>query len=465
MRVKDWGKKSGYFWLPENPNHKIPGTLSIADGGKIELEVVGLFNEGIEEALNDNDDLTRIVGHIEKDGLITLDDCFYTNKNISLTGGITKSLVHVNRVFSGVAYEKNEYISFHSVSFSVECMDEWIGISGIKVMTNLENKTSLISYSPPDSLLYPLNNGMNLEISFAYTIPLGLQKTTEAKVTQKTYFRLSSDTLRPLADFTAIIYRLTNFLCFALDTTVSIKGLTAISNEIVRDIGNDKTLPVQISIYYQSNPFSEKEPDVNWYDMIFSFATIKDNAGEIFNKWIDAYDSIAPTLGLYFSTKIGAYKHLEGEFLALVQGLETYHRRISNETLMSNKEYSNLVDSIMENCPKENSEWLSGRLRYGNEISLSSRIKKTIEPFGKYIGSNSCRKKLIKKIVDTRNYLTHYDEALKEKAASGGELWILCIKMEAIFQLHFLKVIGFTEEEIDSVAKNSHPLKRKLDEK
>ena len=88
MRIKEEFKKSGYFWLPENEDKKIPGTLSILDGGNIELEVVGLFDESIE-ALNGNDDLKRINGHVEKDGFVTLEDCFYRNKNIAF-GGISK---------------------------------------------------------------------------------------------------------------------------------------------------------------------------------------------------------------------------------------------------------------------------------------------------------------------------------------------------------------------------------------
>lgn len=37
MRIKEEWKKSGCFWLPDNEDKKIPGTLSILDGGEIEL--------------------------------------------------------------------------------------------------------------------------------------------------------------------------------------------------------------------------------------------------------------------------------------------------------------------------------------------------------------------------------------------------------------------------------------------
>ena len=43
MRIKEDFKKSGYFWLPSAPDKKFPGTLSISDGGIIDLEIVELF--------------------------------------------------------------------------------------------------------------------------------------------------------------------------------------------------------------------------------------------------------------------------------------------------------------------------------------------------------------------------------------------------------------------------------------
>ena len=97
-------------------------------GGGIELEVFGLFDDSIN-SLNNDDNLDRIIGLVGKDGLVTLENCFYTNKNISF-GGISKSKICVNKVLSGVAYEQNEIVTFNSLSFSVDWLDEWIRISG-----------------------------------------------------------------------------------------------------------------------------------------------------------------------------------------------------------------------------------------------------------------------------------------------------------------------------------------------
>jgi ApeA N-terminal domain 1 len=461
MRIEEEYKKAGYFWLPDKQEKKIPGILTILDGGKIELETVGLFDE-ITNFLNNEFNLGRIVGHIEKDGLVTLEGCLYTKKNISY-GGIAKSLIHVHRVLSGVAYDKDEEVTFNTLSFSVDCIDEWVGISGINVVHDNDNKTATISYNPPSNFSYSLVNGMKLEVRFSYTLP-GWPNITEAKITQNAYFELISEKPRPLTDFTEVAFKITNLLCFAIDETVSLEGLIATSNEINRDVGNGKSYHIPIYVYYQSIPFSEKKPSVNKHEMIFTFGVIKENAENVFNKWLTAYESLAPALSLYFSTKIDAQKYLSGKFLALAQGLETFHRRISNEKLMDDSEFEDLVKSIMKHCPVEKADWLQGRLMYGNEINLGKRIKKIIEPFKEHIGTNEDRNKIIHKIVNTRNYLTHYDESLKSETVEGKDLFMLCMKMEAIFQLHYLKILGFTNEEVSNVVKNCYSLKRKLKE-
>ncbi len=347
------------------------------------------------------------------------------------------------------------------MSFSVDCLDEWIGISGINVNHDREYKTATISYAPPESISYELDNDMKLEIFFAYTLP-GSANTTEAKISQRVYFKLKSEELRPLDDFTEIAYKLTNLLCFAIDTTVALKNLSATSTEIQRDGGDGKKYPVPVKIFYPSIPFTEKVPNKNWHRMLFTYGTIKNNAQDVFNNWLRAYEIMAPALSLYFSTKNGGQKYLDGKFLALAQGLETYHRRTSDEQLMDSSDFKVLVSTILKNCPERHVDWLNGRLMHGNEINLGKRLKRIVEPFKDKLGTSKERGKLLRKIVDTRNYLTHYSDNLKDNSAGGDELLNLCQKMEVIFQLHFLKTIGFSEEEIASVVDNCYPLKQKM---
>ena len=460
MRIEEKYVKSGYFWLPERSDNKIPGILTIKDGGNIELEIIGSFDMSHTE-FNDFDNINRIVGNVENDGYVTLENCFYIEKSHSF-GGIDKSKIIAQQMYGGVAYDKDEKITFNTLLFSVDCIDEWIGISGFTNNNYLDLKTTTINYTQPENIIFQLDNGMQLEIYFTSRVPLG-NRIKEIKITQKAYFKLKSEILKPFSDFRDIVYKITNFMCFAVDDTVSIKDVSATSIELQRKMDEGKFYDIPIYIYYSSRPYSEKIPNKSWHQMLFTYGSIQSNAQDIFNNWLNAYDMLSPAIGLYFSTKTNSHKYLEGKFLALAQGLETYHRRTSDEKLMDINEFDSLVVNIIKKCPVEQQKWLQGRLKHGNEISFSKRLQLIIESFKEKFGNRDDRKRLIRKIVDTRNYFTHYDEDLKDKAATkGDELWSICEIMEVIFQLHFLKVIGFNDKEIDNVIENNHPLKEKL---
>lgn len=64
--------------------------------------------------------------------------------------------------------------------------------------------------------------------------------------------------------------------------------------------------------------------------------------------------------------------------------------------------------------------------------------------------------------MDTRNYLTHYSENLESFSVEGKTFGNFVKKLELIFTLHFLKIIGFTEEEIKLACKKNLPLRQKF---
>ena len=447
MRIKEEFKRLGYFWLPSAPDKKVPGTLSISDGGNIELEVVGRL-------IAFGDRVKRIVGQIERDRFVTLDNCRCESQEDSY--GIKKSFIRVNRAFIGAKYDEGEIPRFNSLVFSAEGLDEWVGISGINIDYQFEEHTSTISYQPPENIPLRLGDDMELSIAFGWTPP-GFPIIKEARISQKTYFKLASQEARELHDFISVIEKITHFLCFAIDQTVSVDSMSATYNDPRRDIGGGES----INIYYPSWPYSKDKPKTN-RSKLFEFEEIQNDAGSIINNWIEAYKQIAPTFNLYFLAKMGMQTYLAERFMALVQGLEAYHRRTSDEKQMDEAEFKELIDNLIDQCPPQKKEWLKGKLWYGNEVSLRHRLKNLIEPFEDVIEDWQKPKGLIDKIVNTRNYLTHYDLSLESKAAKDEELWPLCLKMELLFQLHFLQLIGFSYEQIDSLLASSPPLSWKV---
>ena len=464
MRIKEEFKRSGDFWLPSEPDRKERGELSISDGGAIELEVDGRFNVEPEALLRNR--LERIVGNIKnndgKNEFVTLDRCYY--KSPTTDGGSKPLIGVVGRVCTGEGY--NGESCFKAVTFSVEGIDEWVGKRGkrgINIVPQFEESAATISYKRPEDISIHLGKGMQLSIICGWktTLPPAIK---EATIRQKTYFKLVSEEARELDEFVSIAHKITTFLCFAIDKMVSLDSMEATSD---KDIGEGRTRPIRIDIYYPSQPYSTDEPKIHQDDMLFGFGQIQDDPEGKINNWLKAYERLNPTFDLYFSTQIGK-PYLTVRLLTLVQGLEAYHQRkcdekqmaeADDEKQMAEAEFKELFKNLMNQCPKEHREWLHRKLKRGKKVSLSSwslscRLRDLIEPFKEVFGNEDERRKLICKIKKERNYLTHYNPKDKSKAAKAQDLLYLCLKIELLFQLHFLRLIGFSPEQIDCLAKS-----------
>ena len=76
-----------------------------------------------------------------------------------------------------------------------------------------------------------------------------------------------------------------------------------------------------------------------------------------------------------------------------------------------------------------------------------------VTPFDDLFGSESARAAFVNRVVSTRNYLTHYDEGIKEQAVTdAGELLRLHFKLEALVQLHLLRLLEIDYDHIRQMA-------------
>ena len=80
-------------------------------------------------------------------------------------------IITADRVFTCIRYDGDASPCFNVVSFSVEGIDEWVGISGIEVDNRFEDSASTILYNRPGDISFNLKNDMQLLITFAWKPP------------------------------------------------------------------------------------------------------------------------------------------------------------------------------------------------------------------------------------------------------------------------------------------------------
>ncbi|MCY3737308.1 MAG: hypothetical protein OXG13_12950 [Gemmatimonadaceae bacterium] len=467
MRLSGPVEKPGFFWLPQDQENQVPGILRISKSGEATLEISYSYNPVLsllsEPPLGHSpvgSPIDRICG-IAGNSRLTLDRCFRVSGSQVSGDGVSTSTIRAEYAFLGVNFEEGEIVTFSSVQFSVEGLDEWLRISGFHTSEDWAEKRTAIDFTLPDEINHHLPDGFDLKLSFSATLP-AITAAMEARIVQKAHITLIPGDLRPLDDFLTLVLRLHNFLRLAIDKPISVDSVTGYSKEKTGSLAEGKTYQIPIKLFFQGPPYAEEKPETLWFRMLFSRRDVADQLEGMLCTWLKNYTVHESAFNLYFASISGASTYLESKFLSLVQGIEVLHRRAFPGTQMGKDEFAELLDMAVCAIPPDRREWLQDRLKYANELPLRRRIKQMVDPFKHSFGEARKRKSFVSKVTDTRNYLTHYDRALASRAVEGKDLWNLCLKLEALFQMHLLRLMGMGIDSIRSIANENQALRFKL---
>ena len=467
MKLSESIKRTGFFWLPEAPETRLPGVLSISETGEIVLEISYLSDDSkhritgsdridwdevvIISGIVDNEDIT-----LYKTGMIK------QNYHVPLSYGVSNIIFHVHFALFGFDYKNEKEIMLSSMKVSIEGLREWLFLSGINTQNDYEARNYTISSEPLSSISMGNHDNFDLEITFGRSFN---RTRFDVSITQEAYFRLTSLQLRPLNDFLDMIYKIRSFLCFAIDRMISIQSIISYSTDKLMKIQDD-SIPRPIKIYYKSSSFFDEIINIHRYGMLFSYSDIRDRFDCVIKKWLESYNVIEPVFRLYFASSSMFNTYSPERFLLLVRSVEVFHRKNFKDR---SKKYPRSKFKRIKNCilskfsdSPEIEFLLKNVLMHANEITLKERVVQMIHPFQTLYDLDDLEV-FTANITNTRNYLTHYGNKPKNITTKGEDIYKLCIKLEALLQLHFLKLIGMDMKTINIIVSQNHHLRHKLD--
>ena len=445
----------GEFWLPETPEAKVHGTLTIEDGGRVRLRTVGLLAEHLN-LKNPNDRHSRIIGRLHNGQPVTLEDCWYWRR--ASFGVPTTTSLQARIALIGLALEGGADATFNSITFTTDCLNQWHQKTGVsfELDEGEDPRKATIRYEAIDDVELWSEGGKRLDLTFEWNIS-DVGPGTVASITQYSYLRYSSDERTPIGELTRAVHRIQHFLSFAVGATVSITEVTIRTRDDVLT-SNGRTLPRPVRLYYHSYPFTEKPVDIDSSSMPLPFADIGAVTQSVFSRWFSIYEQAGKAMELYWGALNGSAKFIDGRFLFIIQALEVFHRLTSNETVLPRSAHRALFKTLMKACPAPYRELIAPRLRYAHELSLATRLQRLVEPFAAFFDDPV----FLQKVVRTRNYFTHWDPKSEGKAATREELLPVCGKLEALFCLMLMREIGLSGETIAQLVENNWDLKRRL---
>jgi ApeA N-terminal domain 1 len=456
----------GYWWLPADPETKVPGTLSFSQK-RVELELLGSFGAPATP-LARIDDQPRILGVTKDHKAVTLEHCAGMGARFGF-GGFPTTRFRPRLVLHGLWYEPDERVLFDEISIRYSDLDTWAATSGFssqwawdpdgKSIRKLD-----ITYTPPESIEVNLDADTTLGIDFSWTWNGLRRPTTESHIVQTASFRVrcaSPATPEQALDY---VYHMRNFLSVGVGRPIRVLSVRGFQNPPpdaeVDQFTKLEPRKLEVEILYQTVGSPEpagKELDIS--EMLFTLADARPRLGEILQTWFERQELMREVFARYFYLVHGPTPDRDHAFESYVRVLETHHRRTAAETAASDEIRERVQGIVHAVTDVDDREWLEQLLAHSHEPSLSKRLKQTLNRCPtvatRAIGSSKKKDSFVWKVVNTRNYKIHLDPLKKHEAADGTELVVLVYQLRALVEMTLLLELGFECDEVDAIFKRT----------
>lgn len=448
-------EREGKWWLPEDQDTKLTGTLKFDPINGTRLELNGYFEKvgSLPSA-----DSYMILGRLsDKD--VTVFDCKQYEVHSS-ANGLTKSIFRADILFMGHHFDTVEDINFSNLTIEYKFLQEWIEKSGFDVNRKINsNNPCFIQYKFPERIILDLDN---FKIEIYHGINISETGNFEMNLKQKAFIEIILNKPTPFFELRDdVCYHIQNFLSLGISEAISPLSITG-DIEFKNEIYEDETYYKPVDIYYTVKNRILQEDNFYSGDMLFTLTDIADNFEESLKNWFNNREDLKSVYDLYFGTLNNSYMYPEHSFLSLIQALDSYHQRKYPGKYMSQNKYRKVRRLLIENIPdyltESHRKSLEDRISTGYYFSLQARLEELFDDFESLFSLFIKDKdEFIEDVKVTRNYYTHYSKRLEKRAKKGEELLILTEKLKIIIEICFLKELNLPLSKIEELI--TRPLK------
>lgn len=430
----------GHWWLPEEPNDKVPGTLvfSPSKGGLLRLQgrFKGQVLTGPQFALTGPAFQPKCIYGEQPDGqLLSVHRALTTELNVTAS-------LYCHLILAGAHLGPNSPLKDVSASFAYENLEEWSCLPLYASGSRSDNDHQSHSYSFRSDVVNLLrvpkaDSHPELELYGYIRHSLARNKATFERNARFRIYGLNLDNLGPLFEFTSSVGQ---FL------TVLVGEPTALTELCI--VPEPKNA---INLFFQQTR-SARAREILGPSMPFNLLSLANEASPLFSAWLDSYRLLHPAHAAFFSTLFSDFSFIDAKFQAIMQAIESFHRRTSQSAYVDQDEYQKIYAGLVEKIPDKVGaplkEKLKSILKYGNEFSLKKRLKELASQLDKEtLKILRIDSKFINLVVETRNFYAHLDDSIRTSLAyDSRELYQANEKLSAFFLIHLLKKLGMSEE-------------------
>ena len=364
----------------------------------------------------------------------------------------------VGTVIEGHRYDRLDDIKFTEAWITHDILERnrWIfDFNALKTDYNREENAYTCKYIKPKPIPIYSNDGKKINLEY-------FPDTIESpgynySIQQKHKIKIKYSEPQKYMDIYKDIEKIMRFFSFIMQRNCIIYKFHCTNPSILITPSDKKLQTITIHLpdqYTYNNSLIQENRDP-----LFHFNMISRNLEEIYQKWSELYTLCELEISFYLYSFLVSFE-MEGvkfvgnydliaQFLDLIYGLESFHRKIGKKNLyMSEDKYvKNVLPLLIQALPPDlkssHRDSLKSRLKYGNGFSLRKRISDLIDLLPpqelNILGIGKTKKhKFVSKIVGLRNRLVHgkfllndtsIDELLDNFRISR-KLFLSCLKFK-----------------------------------
>jgi hypothetical protein len=456
-QLRQAGGIRGKWRSPETPDETIRGTLLLTGNGRMELTIDRDVNpvESLGSILSfRSESIPLLIGLLNEGTFCTLKGLVQTSTlPYSFSAQVLSPVFSVQYALLGAQIGNLAEFRVRDVSVSLPVLMDWSNVACCSA--SFQQEKFLMEAKYRQTLPFGDYGDFAASIHINALCSMSGMRSQVPSVTPGAEIEVAFSDQPLFESVTRLIPLILNFFSLATlsDVRVSSFSCTSESAKQMRstDKGDKPNYP-EIVVYRRALPQDLAYDGLSATSMFFTYEDLNElNALDAFAKILTRYQEFDLLLPLLVPESGDFHLYSGQRLLNAAQSLEYVDRMLGDNAVLPVDVFEVRKKEMLDTVQNPTRKWIldTWDLLHANEPSFRRRVKNIIGQNAKLLDTTVRRQKgFVDSVVKTRNYLVHLDSEAKKEATLDIGLINLTDKAEALARISFLRVIGFSEEDL-----------------
>jgi len=418
---------TGHWWLPSSPDLKACGRLTYDPHGGVMVELDGGL-EGKSKGLSRHKAWPIVLGETRNGVPCTL--AIADERATSIGPRIQTSMVGAAFCLLGCHFDNLDAIQFMSCEADYSNLTPWLGRRPFdeELPSGSNSARFSVAYKDLPNIRIPVK-GQEFSLTFGSWFRAGGGSRFEIEMKHGESVVLRPRSKSSLRWFLDRLYELRHLLTLLMMEPSRLERIRVQFGKHLEPTTRKMRGDFATVLFRQTYDECEIQ-EMYEFRIPFRFSAIKRQMPKILENWFGRYDLLQSVYGLFLLPIYNQHLNIEYRFLSLLQALEALHRLTVGGSYMTVEEYDELREVIEASIPSvignDHTQALKSKIKYGYEYSLRKRLKDLAGIIGRSdmyrITDGEDPEKFLRRVVGTRNFLTHHDEKSRSVSMSVRDM-------------------------------------------